>query len=133
MKTICKTFSHFCRIKSKCVLVYCGPGNNGGDGLVAARHLALFGYKPSVFYPKRTDKELFRNLAHQCEAMDIPILNATPTLEDVNTNYGLIIDAVFGFSFKPPVREAFQELMNIMERTTTPIARFNKFHLFSLF
>jgi NAD(P)H-hydrate epimerase len=34
------------------VLVCCGPGNQGGDGLVAARHLSMFGYSPTIFLPK---------------------------------------------------------------------------------
>ncbi|KAG0309535.1 hypothetical protein BGZ99_000835, partial [Dissophora globulifera] len=38
------------------VVVFSGPGNNGLDGLVAARHLSHFGYQPKIYYPKRADK-----------------------------------------------------------------------------
>ncbi len=34
------------------VLICCGPGNNGGDGLVCARHLKLFVRPKNVFLYK---------------------------------------------------------------------------------
>jgi hypothetical protein len=36
------------------------PQTTGGDGLVAARHLAHYGYKPSVYYPKEGKNELYQ-------------------------------------------------------------------------
>lgn len=32
----------------------------GADGLVAARHLWHYGYKPTVYYPKRSKNELYK-------------------------------------------------------------------------
>jgi NAD(P)H-hydrate epimerase len=46
--------------KGKRILVACGPGNNGGDGLVAARHLFHYGYQPTIYYPKQSKNELYQ-------------------------------------------------------------------------
>lgn len=99
-------------------MVAVGPGNNGGDGLVAARHLALMNYDISLFYPKRTERPLYQNLLHQCASMDIKILEKCPTQAE---EFGLIVDALFGFSFKPPVREEFHSIMGLLINTDIPI------------
>uniref|UniRef100_A0A182MNW3 NAD(P)H-hydrate epimerase n=1 Tax=Anopheles culicifacies TaxID=139723 RepID=A0A182MNW3_9DIPT len=108
-------------LKTNKVLVCCGPGNNGGDGLVAARHLALMSYEPYVYYPKRTDKVLFKNLQHQAECMGITVTSDCPVSAWVETEFGLVVDALFGFSFKPPVRDAFLPIMEVLQKTTLPI------------
>ncbi|ETN39827.1 YjeF family domain-containing protein [Cyphellophora europaea CBS 101466] len=90
------------------VLLACGPGNNGGDGLVAARHLYHFGYKPSVFYPKPTNQPIFQGLQKQLKALRIPFVDDfTAALKETD----LVVDALFGFSFKPPVREPFDKVL----------------------
>lgn len=77
-------------------------------------------FKPNIYYPKRTEKLLFNNLVAQCTLMDIPFLETCPDVLTV-TKYRFIVDGLFGFSFKPPVRETFQDLMNLLTETDVPV------------
>ncbi|XP_070586364.1 NAD(P)H-hydrate epimerase [Erythrolamprus reginae] len=104
------------------VLVICGPGNNGGDGLVCARHLKMFGYEPTLYYPKRPSEPLFEGLATQCQKMEIPFLEEFPREAAlIDKCYGLVVDAIFGFSFKGTVREPFGAILRTLEKVITPM------------
>lgn len=107
------------------ILVICGPGNNGGDGLVACRHLFHFGYKPTIFYPKRTDKPIYKGLVTQLEALSTPFMADEEFSLARLKDYDVIVDAIFGFSFRgrarPPFDRILQELVNLHADTTVDI------------
>jgi len=106
------------------ILILAGPGNNGGDGLVAARHLMHFGYQPTICYPKVGKTPLFKNLVKQCHDLDIPFLEVENVLQsDGLSSYALIVDSLFGFSFKGPPQPPYQGLINAMASSSSSHSR----------
>ncbi|CAM9454184.1 unnamed protein product [Hapterophycus canaliculatus] len=103
------------------VLIVCGPGNNGGDGLVAARHLWQFGYRPTCLYPKPTPRQLFTNLVEQCKQLDIPFLPDWAAAGDLGTRYDVVVDAMFGFGFKGDPRPPFDTILKDLSSCALPI------------
>ncbi|TGO15867.1 hypothetical protein BPAE_0537g00010 [Botrytis paeoniae] len=85
--------------KGRRILVACGPGNNGGDGLVAARHLWHYGYKPKIYYPKQGKNELYQRLSTQLRNLSIPF---TDDFSEALKESDHIVDAIFGISPLPP-------------------------------
>ena len=106
---------------SQSVLAVAGPGNNGGDALVAARHLHHFGFNVEVLYPIRPTKEpLFGHLVGQLEGLDIPVHK-----ERVNMDaFDIVVDGLFGFSFdtsRGKIRPPYGELISQMSRTSSQV------------
>ena len=106
--------------KKRRVLCVAGKGNNGGDCIVAARHLKLFGYEPTVVYPIPSTNPLFHNLVAQCRDLEIPVLNI---ISDLRTeSFDLVLDGIFGFSFRgTSVRPPFDEIITAIKESRLPI------------
>lgn len=83
------------------------------------------GYKPTVFYPKPPTgaaNVLYHNLATQCEKTDIPFLLYLPSeAQLVTDSYSLIIDAIFGQGYLPPMAADFAAIIQTLIRSKVPV------------
>ncbi len=104
--------------KKKNVLVVCGAGNNGGDGLVAARHLLNAGIKVGVLMAGKpaklkSDPKINYNILKR--------MGTAKFIRRFSGRYDLIIDSLFGIGLKSEVRRPHAEIIDQMNAGKRPI------------
>ena len=108
--------------RTRRTLVLCGGGNNGGDGLAAARHLHNHGAAVEVALtvdPARYAGDALLNWG-TVRAMRLPVRPATPELI-TSFDDALIIDAIFGTGLSEPPREPFASFIRAIADSENPV------------
>ena len=103
--------------KGRRVVVVAGPGNNGGDGYVAARYLANQGLTASVCFVGKRER-LKGDAALAAKRWDGRISELSPT---ALTECDVIIDALFGAGLDRDVDGTARDAIGLMNAAAAPI------------
>jgi ADP-dependent NAD(P)H-hydrate dehydratase / NAD(P)H-hydrate epimerase len=108
------------------IVVFCGKGNNGGDGFVAARRLHERGKKVQVIL-LADSADLRGDAAVMFSRLSSPPI-AVHSSEELRSEQvrlsleaDLYMDAVLGTGFKPPVSGLYAEAIAIMNASQIPV------------
>ena len=112
------------------VLVLAGPGNNGGDGFVVARHLALDGVQAEVALLAKAEKitgDAATNL-RILQAMNMPVRTlpadaeaAVRELKPLLAGADLVVDGLLGTGTRGRVREPFASVIRAVNEAHRPV------------
>lgn len=126
-KAFVSCFTHHFPLKTQTISVYCGTGNNGGDGLAIARMLSEHGYtqlnvKIALFSDKATDD--FNTNLHRLQHMNIPLLELRNEEGFPPEDSVILIDALLGSGLNKPLSGDYERLvkhLNLLERTVVAV------------
>jgi len=106
-------------IESKNILIFVGLGNNGGDGLVMARHLAGYGAKVTVVL-----LGIPENIKTEESNWNWSILQKMPSVKlmygnsfKFNFNPDIIIDGILGTGIIGDIKEPYASAINFINQT----------------
>ena len=114
---LCKWFVENMK-DNKNVMVFCGMGNNGGDGLALSRLLLHKGYDVQTFLVHHSE-----NMSPDCERNHLRLLNETEIgIQDIFdesdfpevSDYDVVVDAIFGSGLSRPVAGVAAELIKYL-------------------
>ena len=115
-------------LRNRSVVIAVGPGNNGGGGLAAARHLMNRGASVRVVLarPALRMTEAGRHQLATLIAMGVSCCVATydltdDELEDVLAHADLVVDAILGYNVQGAARGEVERLVGFIVRSGRPV------------
>lgn len=97
----------FAELEKQSIAVFCGKGNNGGDGFAIARHLFNMGVDVSVFLVCGTeftgDAKINFDIIQKTD-IDIEVITDTENLKYIIKSFDIAIDAIYGTGIHGTVR-----------------------------
>ncbi len=106
-------------VESKNILIFVGMGNNGGDGLVMARHLAGYGAKVTVILLGTPEK-----IKTEESNWNWSLLQKMPSVKlmsgdslDFNFKPDVIVDGILGTGITGEIREPYASAINYSNHT----------------
>ncbi len=118
--------TYFPEISRGTIGVICGPGNNGGDGLVVARHLHSQGHRDLqvyVFAERDKRSPLFKLQLQRVEKQGIRVIDLLQEEKKISQikSCELLIDAIFGVGLSKKVGNDFAKLFDTINSVKVPV------------
>lgn len=110
------------RYSKRPTIILCGPGNNGGDGFVAARHLAAKGWPVRILLYGKLE-ELTPEAKVAASRWRGAVITASVSVMENAIQKGaqLIIDALYGIGLRRPIVGEAAAILQIINRSRLPI------------
>ena len=112
------------------VCIFCGTGNNGGDGYVIARHLFNSGFKVVVVIcgdrmkikgDAKINLDILEKLDRQIEQLNLKDDDVPARVKDFATDADMIVDGLFGTGLSGTLRDDYIQLIESINACDCPV------------
>lgn len=110
------------RYSKRPTIILCGPGNNGGDGFVTARHLSAKGWPVRILLLGKLE-ELPAEAKTAASRWRGTVITATVATVQSALEKGaqLVVDALYGIGLRRPVTGEGAAIMQLVNKTNVPV------------
>jgi len=112
------------------VCIFCGTGNNGGDGYVIARHLlnsdfgvviVIVGDRSKVKGDAKINLDILEGLGQPIKQLDLNESDIASKVKGFAADANMLVDGIFGTGLKGQLSNEYKQLIESIEAQNRPV------------